>query len=77
MLRVKSSSADHSLCIYNVYIDIHALLLINNFERRGSARRTYYCYIFSIVHVETYSCSVVSVAVLSKTVTHLFFLLRA
>ena len=76
MLHIKGSSPEHSR---GTCVDIHSRSSADQqFRAQGSAHRTYYCCTFSIVNVETYSCYVVSRAVLCKTITHIFiFLLRA
>ena len=44
----------------------------HHFRAQGFAHRTYYCCTFSIVHVETYSSSVVSGAVLHTSMQNIF-----
>ena len=61
-----------------VQIDIHVLLLNNNFERRVLRIERLLYILDVILNVETYSSYVVSRAVLCKTITYFFnFLLRA
>ena len=59
--------------VVHVCVDRHSRSSADQqFRAQGSAHRTYYCCTFSIVNVETYSCYVVSRAVLCKTITHFF-----